>query len=327
MGVKEWPRSSRSAVRRSASDRMVKEMLAPWGVMLPNFNPFGLDPWPFLEVTRAVEDAGFDAGWVGDHLSFHPPILEATSALAAAAAVTTRLTLGHAVLLAAMREPVWLAKSIATLDHLAPGRVIVGVGAGGEHPPEWEAANQPIKERGRRLDDFLDVLPRLLRGEAVSSGPIQSPQLRPPVSAMPPVVVGGRSEAALRRAARYGDGWMGVWVSPKGFQRSSERLEELAVENGRPAPEPMLLAFVAIGDDERACVTDAADLYRNQYDLDYGTVERWTLTGPAQKIAEQLMDYREAGAQSIALIPCRPGIFEQVERMAQVRALVGTIGG
>ena len=67
--------------------------MAPWGVMLPNFNPFGLDPWPYLDVVRAVEDHNFDAGWVGDHLAFPPPIIEATAALAAAAAVTGCLRL------------------------------------------------------------------------------------------------------------------------------------------------------------------------------------------------------------------------------------------
>lgn len=132
--------------------------------MLPNFNPFEVEPWPYLDVVRAVEDAEFDAGWVGDHLSFHPPIIEAIVALAAAAAVTTRIKLGSAVLLAAMRQPVWLAKSLASIDQLAPGRLLVGVGAGGEHPPEWRAADAELAHRGRRLDEFLTVLPDLLLG-------------------------------------------------------------------------------------------------------------------------------------------------------------------
>ena len=305
------------------------ELLAPWGVMVPNFNPFRVEPWPYLDVVRAVEDAGFDAGWVGDHLAFHPPVLEATNALAAAAAVTTRLKLGFAVLLAAMRQPVWLAKALATIDFLAPGRLLLGVGAGGEHPPEWEAADAERSNRGRRLDEVLTVLPDLLAGRPVDhAGPtltVHAPALEPPVSQRPPIVVGGRSEAALRRAARFGDGWLGVWVSPEGFERSHRRLADLSAEMGRSQPpESMLLAFAAIGEDRAACSHDAAQLYRAQYDMDYDTVERWTLTGPVDAVAERLAAYRDVGATSIALIPSRPDLLDQVEQMAEVkRALDG----
>lgn len=319
MGGKASARSSRSAAPPSVPG----ELIAPWGVMLPNFNPFDLEPWPFLEVVGAVEDLGFDAGWVGDHLAFHPPVIEATNALAAAAAVTTRLKLGFAVLLAAMREPVWMAKAIASIDQLAPGRVVLGVGAGGEHPPEWRAAGAEVSGRGRRLDELLGILPDLLSGRPVSFEGhdlrVESPPLRPAMGRPPPLVVGGRSEAALRRAARFGDGWLGVWLSPQGFARSVERIEELAAELGRRPPEPMLLAFVAIGDDESACERDAARLYRGQYDLDYDRVERWTLTGPVDRIADRLAEYRSAGAGSLALIPARPDLVGQVEQMAAVR--------
>lgn len=290
--------------------------------MLPNFNPFGLDPWPYLDVVRAVEAADFDAGWVGDHLTFHPPVLEATNALAAAAAVTSRLHLGFAVLLAAMRQPVWLAKAITTIDQFAPGRLVLGVGAGGEHPPEWEAAGVDVAERGHRLDELLTVLPDLLAGRAVDHHgvlTVTTPPLDPPISIQPPLVVGGRSDAALQRAVRFADGWLGVWVSTDGFRRSAQRLKALADDQGRPSPEPMLLAFAAIGTDTKSCRDDAARLFRAQYDLDYSAVERWTLTGPVEAVAERLADYRQAGARSIALIPCRPDLLGQVEQLAEVR--------
>lgn len=293
---------------------------------MPNFNPFGLDPWPYLDVVRAVEAAGFDAGWVGDHLAFHPPVIEATNALAAAAAVTKRIKLGFAVLLAAMRQPVWTAKAITSIDQLAPGRVIVGVGAGGEHPPEWQAAGIDVASRGQRLDEFLTILPDLLAGRAVSHRggrmSVETPALRPAMAQVPPLVIGGRSEAALRRAVCFADGWLGVWLSPDGFARSRDRLEELAAEASRPCPEPMLLAFVAVGNDDASCKRDAARLYRAQYDLDYENVERWTLTGPPERVAAELIDYRSAGVRSIALIPARPDLIGQVEQLAEVRQLV-----
>ncbi|MCP5026503.1 MAG: LLM class flavin-dependent oxidoreductase [Actinomycetia bacterium] len=305
---------------------MATEPLAPWGVMLPNFNPFETRPWPYLDVVRAVEDAGFDAGWVGDHLSFHPPVIETTVALAAAAAVTNTLKLGSAVLLAAMRQPVWLAKSLASIEQMAPGRLLVGVGAGGEHPVEWRAAGAALDHRGHRLDEFLTVLPDLLLGRSVHHPgphlPIESPPLRPPVSVLPPIIVGGRSQAALRRASRFADGWMGVWLSPERFRRSAERLVELAAEQARPAPEPMLLVFAAIGADPEACRSDAARLFRGQYDLSFEAVEKWTLVGPPGAVAARLAEYRDAGAGSIAVIPARPDLFDQVELIGEVRALL-----
>ncbi len=319
MAEKAFRPFSRSVVRCSVPS----ELIAPWGIMLPNFNPFGLDPWPYLEVVRSVEDLGFDAGWVGDHLVFHPPVIEATTALAAAASVTSHLKLGFAVLLGAMREPVWLAKALTSIDQLAAGRLIVGLGAGGEHPPEWTAAGAEIASRGPRLDELLGVLPDLLTGHSVSHhGPhlsVESPPLRPAMATPPPIVIGGRSDAALRRAARFGDGWLGVWLSPEGFGRSVGRMAELAEQAGRPCPEPMLLTFVAIGDDLAACEREAAQLYRAQYDLGYEQVKRWTLTGSIGHVAERLADYRSAGAQSIAVIPARPDLRGQVEKVAAVR--------
>jgi len=125
---------------------------AGFGVMLPTFDPFRTGPPPLARGAALAEDLGFDAGWVGDHLAFHPPVMDALGALCAAAASTRTLLLGTGVLLLPMRHPVWTAKQVATVDALAPGRVLLGVGVGGENPAEWEAAGVPVRERGRRLD-------------------------------------------------------------------------------------------------------------------------------------------------------------------------------
>src|ERR1700759_4203947 len=101
---------------------------------------------------RPAEGLDFEIAFVGDLLSFPPPWLEGLLCLAAAATATTRLRLGTSVLLAAMREPAWLAKQVATLQHLSAGRLVLGVGVGGENPAEWEAVGVPVRERGRRTD-------------------------------------------------------------------------------------------------------------------------------------------------------------------------------
>ncbi len=304
---------------------MERSPVAPFGLMLPNFDPFEVGDWPLLPAARRAEELGFDAVWVGDHLAFHPPILEATMALAAAAAVTERVGLGFAVMLAPMRQPVWVAKALQTLYRLAPGRVLAGFGVGGEHPPEWRAAGAELAGRVRRLDELLELLPALLGGEEVhhvGALTVDTPPLRPAMP-MPPVLVGGRSEAAMRRAARHGDAWMTVWMDPATIARRRRLLAELAEEAGRPTPETTMVLFAAVGDDDEQCRRDAAALYRGQYALPWDVVEPWTPCGSAAAVAEDLAAYREAGVTGFVVIPCRPDVVAQADALAEVRALAG----
>lgn len=104
--------------------------LAGFGLMLPTFDPYRQGSWRLIEAAARAEELGFDSGWAGDHLQYHAPALEPYGALAAVAARTRSLRLGFGVMLLALRSPVWVAKQLATLDALAPGRVVLGVGAG-----------------------------------------------------------------------------------------------------------------------------------------------------------------------------------------------------
>ena len=292
--------------------------------MLPNFNPFGLHRMPITEVAIQAEELGFDAVWVGDHLAFHPPILEATMALAAVSSVTQRIGLGFAVLLAPMRQPVWLAKSIQTLHHLAPGRVLAGFGVGGEHPAEWQAAAAPLAGRGQRLDELLELLPALLGGEAVEHAGelvVHTPPLEPAMS-MPPILIGGRSNAALRRAARYGDAWMTVWMDPDEIVVRRALLADMAQEEGRRAPETTMVLFVAVGADDDECRRDAARLYHNQYRLPWEAVASRTACGSVRLVADQVGRYVDAGVTGFVMIPCRPDLGGQLDALAEVRAAV-----
>ena len=295
--------------------------LAPWGLMLPNFDPYRTGRLDVVGAARRAEELGFDAAWVGDHLAFHPPVLEATMALAAASSATSTIRLGFGVLLAPMRQPVWLAKSLQTLSHLAPDRVIAGFGVGGEHPPEWVAAGAELAGRGARLDAFLAALPELLQGHPVDREgalPISTPPLEP-AAPMPPVAIGGRSPAAMRRAARYGDAWMTVWMDPASVASGRERVAALAADLGRPAPETTMVMFAAVGDDEARCRSDAAALFAGQYNLPWDVVERWTLVGNVESVAEQFQIYVDEGVSGFVIIPCRPGHAEQIEALADVR--------
>lgn len=296
-----------------------------FGVMLPTFDPFRTGRPPLLEGAALAEELGFDSGWAGDHLSFHPPVLDALGALSGAAGCTRTLALGTGVLLLPLRNPVWTAKQVSTVDALAPGRLLLGVGVGGENPEEWEAAGVPVGQRGARLDESLEIVTALLRGQAVDHpGPLlptRSPVLEPVPSVPPPIVVGGRSEAALRRAARVGDAWMGVWMSARRAGEVGERLGELAADAGRPAPSRLMMVFVHVDDDEGAARDEAAAFVQGQYGLPYEALERWALTGGEQQVADGLNALADAGVAGVVLVPAAVDPLEQYRRLAALRPL------
>jgi alkanesulfonate monooxygenase SsuD/methylene tetrahydromethanopterin reductase-like flavin-dependent oxidoreductase (luciferase family) len=159
-------------------------------------------------------------------------------ALAAAATATTRVKLGFGVLVLPLRPVAWTAKMVASLQHVSSGRVILGAGTGGErHAKSWEAAGVPRRDRGRRTDAALRVLPGLIAGQAVRlGGGEDGPLIRlSPAAPVPPVIVGGMSDAALARAARYGDGWFSMLAEPGMLAGYRARLAGMAAALGRPA--------------------------------------------------------------------------------------------
>jgi alkanesulfonate monooxygenase SsuD/methylene tetrahydromethanopterin reductase-like flavin-dependent oxidoreductase (luciferase family) len=297
-----------------------------FGVMLPSFDPFRTGAPPLLAGAELAEELRFDSGWVGDHLSFHPPVLDALAALAAVAARTERLVLGTGVLLLPMRHAVWTAKQLATVAALAPDRLLFGVGVGGENPAEFEAAGVPVAERGRRLDEGLEIVTALLRGEAVDHpGPLlptRSPALEPAPAVPPPLVVGGRSEAGLRRAARAADGWLGVWMSARRVQEARRRLDALAVEYGRPPVGLLLMVFVHVTDDVEAGLAEAAAFIRGQYGLPFERLERWVLVGDEADVAAGLSELRAAGVEGFVLMAAAADPLGQYRRLATARTLI-----
>jgi len=185
------------------------------GVKLPwRFESAG----EFLADAQAYETAGADSLWVSDGM-FRPiqgtrmkPGLDPWTQLAAVAGVTSRVRLGTSVAVVPQWPPAILAQTLTTLEHLSGGRLLVGVGAGWE-PVQLAAGGVPFEARGRRLDEYLDVVRRIWRGEETPfegrfynlPGLHVAPGVRP---GGPPILVGGFSEPGFRRAARLGDGFI-----------------------------------------------------------------------------------------------------------------------
>jgi len=203
-----------------------------------------VDPGVLARRARLAEEAGFESLWVGDHIALpvgdgNPPRLEAMVALTYLAAVTSRVRLGVGLIVLPQRQPVLLAKQLTSLDVLSGGRLTVAVGAGYVEP-ELNAMGVALAERGARTDEYLAAMRALWAAETSFSGrfvsfagvvqhpaPVQRPH--------PPIVVGGHSAAAYRRAARHGSGWYGWGLDPG---RTEEALRTLAESTGgeqRPA--------------------------------------------------------------------------------------------
>jgi probable F420-dependent oxidoreductase len=294
------------------------------GVLLPAFDAVGGGrPLPIVPAARLAEELGFSAAWVGDHLACPAPGLDAPSCLAAAAAVTERIRLGLSVMLLGLRAPAWAAKILATIDHLSSGRLVLGVGVGGEFPAEFEAAGVPVRQRGARLDDALHVIRDLLTGEPVTyegrTITVTAPSLQPAMASPPPIYVGGRGEAALKRAARHGDMWLPMWLTPERVAERAQVLAELAVREGRPTPGIALLIGVHI-DDDRARARAEAELHiRGQYRMGLDKIEHWTLLDSVDGAVEQLEAYRQAGVDEFVFMPLGREPLTQYERLAEVR--------
>jgi alkanesulfonate monooxygenase SsuD/methylene tetrahydromethanopterin reductase-like flavin-dependent oxidoreductase (luciferase family) len=302
------------------------------GVLLPTFDPTdSARTPPVVRGARLIEDLGFDGAWAGDHLACPAPVLDAVSCLAAAAAVTERIDIGFSVMLLGLRPPAWTAKQLQTLDALAPGgRLRLGVGVGGEFPEEFAAAGVPMARRGRRVDETLQVLPDLLGGRPVSSsasvidvqvaGP-HSPErgLMPAIAAMPPVYIAGRGEPALRRAARYGDFWMPMWLSPESVAKRLDRLGELAEAAGRPRPRVAMLILVHTDPSADTARREADGHLRAQYAMGLERVEHWTGLGSTGQITEQLAAFAAVGVEEFVLMPLGSDPLTQIERLAEVK--------
>jgi alkanesulfonate monooxygenase SsuD/methylene tetrahydromethanopterin reductase-like flavin-dependent oxidoreductase (luciferase family) len=286
-----------------------------WGVLLPTFDPLRLgEPFEVAQAARLAEAAGYSSIWAGDHLKCPAPALDAVTSLAVAATVTTRVQVGFSVMLLGLRPLAWTAKQLATLQHLSGNRVRLGVGVGGEFPQEYEAAEVPLTRRGARLDQALALLPQFL-----SPGNAHSLE---PAAPMPPVLVGGRSDRAVERAAQFGDAWLPMWVSPGTLARRAERLAELSQAHGRPTPSLSLLVLAHVDEDPVRAREQADAHLRGQYGLGLEPVERWTAFGPAAAVAEFLEPYTQIGVSEILLLPLGARPLEQIERLAQVTSAI-----
>lgn len=286
------------------------------------------------ETAELAESHGFDSLWVGDHIAFPVPILDPFLLLSTAAAFSSRLVLGTSVYLLPLRHPVPVAKQVATLDQLSGGRLIFGVGVGGEFPGEYAACGVPVRERGARLSEALPLMKRLFSGEAVSSDgrfyPIPETRLlpAPKQAGGPPIWCGGRSDAALRRAGAVADGWISYVVTPEQYRAGLEKIAAAASDAGRVHESygTSHLLFMRIDDDYDAALDAATEHLSARYAMDFRrAAQRYAALGKPADVAARINEYREAGVRHFVLDCTGPfgDRYAQLERFAQeVRPLL-----
>jgi alkanesulfonate monooxygenase SsuD/methylene tetrahydromethanopterin reductase-like flavin-dependent oxidoreductase (luciferase family) len=278
-------------------------------------------------LARVAEQAGLDSLWCGDRLAAGEMCsLDGALALAAAAGVTDRITIGFAIFVPSLRPLAWAAKQVAGLQHIAGhGRLQLGVGLGGGTDEEYQLAGVRRADRARRTDQFLRLLPELLGGKPVPDPGVPGApviQIRPAVP-VPRLWVGGQSPAALRRTVSFGGGWLSGLQTPGEFAAGTRRLHELADEAGRARPSAGIGLHVAIGTGPAAGLADlTVATMRSFYGMSAERARELAIAGTPAQVAEHLAPYVDAGAELLAVV-CDPvPSAEAWELLAEARNLL-----
>jgi probable F420-dependent oxidoreductase len=264
------------------------------------------------ECLRALESMPFDTLWVGGHIAARTESPEVIVQLARLSALTSRVRIGTSALLLPLYPPAIAAKQVADIDRVSGGRVILGIGVGGEHPQEFEACGVPLQERGRRTDEAIPLLRRLWSAEDVTHHgryyAMNDVRVAPPPAQAggPPIVVTGRSSAAMRRAATLGDGWMPYLYSPERFAKSVVEVRTDAERAERDLDGFSWMAFVCTNLHEDADVAraDATAFFGASFQQDVGPfLDRVAAVGSPIDVAARIDEFIDAGARHIIVAP------------------------
>lgn len=272
-------------------------------------------PHDIPATARLVEELGYDAIVCGEHVTFHGDTANGFISLAQAAAVTTRLKIMSAITLVPLYPTALLAKLGAALDVASDGRYMFGVGVGGEYPKEFEACGVPLNERGIRTNEALEILHKVWAEKDVTFDgrftklteftlkpmPVQKPR--------PPIWISGRKPVAMRRAAKYGDGWLPYMYTPERLAESVQTIREHCEANGRDpgAVTTGVYIFTAVHEDGPTGVRMAAEKLGTHYAQDFDKiVSKYAIGGTPDQCRARLQEYIDAGAEFIILSSACP---------------------
>jgi alkanesulfonate monooxygenase SsuD/methylene tetrahydromethanopterin reductase-like flavin-dependent oxidoreductase (luciferase family) len=286
------------------------------------------DPVERRRILDKVVEAGLDHVTTGDHVSFHGGSgFDGMTSAMSVLATNDQLSVLIGVYLAALRHPMLTARQLATISQIAPGRLVLGAGVGGEDRSEISNAGVDPATRGRRLDETLGLLRRLATGERIDHRgeffTLESAAIVPPPRPAVPIVIGGSGPAAISRIASYGDGWLGIFCSSRRFGDTVEAIRAATAQAGRPDPSWFgLNLWVGLGahaDKARALL---GERLQATYNLPAERFRHVTAAGTPEQVAEFFAPYVAAGAEHLTAIAVASSVDEAVDLVGEVRRLL-----
>ena len=294
------------------------------GIQLGQWPSKEILPDTILDLVDFFESLDVDSLWVSDRLVSASLTLEPITFLSFIAGRLRNMKLGTSTLVLPTRNPVVLAKELATLDFLSRGRLFPAIGLGGEESRDLQAVAVSKKERAGRTDEMIALMRRLWTEESVTfTGKYYSVEgatimPRPWQKNGPPIWIGGRSEAAMRRTGRLGDGWLVSSVSPPEVDAGIQSIRRYAEEAGRQVPEDhygVLIPFYFAANAERAFDLAGRSIRPR---AEMPTTE-FAAFGTADQVRAKVQAYIAAGATKFVMRPCGrlEGWREQIEMLAR----------
>jgi alkanesulfonate monooxygenase SsuD/methylene tetrahydromethanopterin reductase-like flavin-dependent oxidoreductase (luciferase family) len=277
------------------------------GIGLPNTLP--VDGTVVVDWARRAEERGFAALGTIDRIVY--PTFDSLTVLAAAAGATSRIGLVTAILLAPVYQPMGLAKATGTLQAVSGGRLTLGVGVGGR-PDDFAAMDRPLQRRGKLMDETLDLLERAWAGEHVAGGDFAVVPGPAAVGAVP-VLIGGTSDAAVRRTVRYGAGWINGGGGPGMAAPMIAKIKAAWHEAGREGePRISSLMYYGLSDEQQS---------RRSLTSYYGFLGEWAnaIADSAARTPQAAKDvveaFAEAGVTELMFVPTVASL-DEVDRLA-----------
>ena len=279
--------------------------------------------WRWIDMCEA---GGVDSIWQTDRIVGRQPFLESMTTMAALAGRTRRMRFGMNVVSLAFRDPVLLAKQCATIDVLSDGRLLPAFGIGSPLGPEWEALGVDTKTRGRKTDECLEIIRRLWREESVDfdgafyrlKGASVAPK---PVQPDLPMWIGGSSDAAIRRTARFGTGWQAGAETPAEAGLVIAQIKAALQETGRAIDNDHYGVNIPFrfGPADDPGILRAMEAYRQYSGRDPAD---YFATGEPAAVLDRIAAYIEAGAFKFVLRPAASG---DEDMLAQTRRIVDEV--
>jgi alkanesulfonate monooxygenase SsuD/methylene tetrahydromethanopterin reductase-like flavin-dependent oxidoreductase (luciferase family) len=289
-------------------------LLPTRGLLLGEDHPKSADL--VLNLAQRAEEAGLDSVWVGDSLTAKPR-LEPLSTLAAVAARTRRVRLGTAVLLMALRHPVPLAQTMATVDLISQGRLIIAAGVGGafnvQQQQEWQNAGVKASQRARRLEEMVQIVkglcsgqPMTFRGRHFGLDSV-AVQPRPVQPGGVPILLACHwrakaRDAQIQRAAKWADGVISISDTPEEYGQVVRQVRSIAADLGRDPStlETAMYLTVNVGQNVSQAEIEAEKFLTGYYGANIWGA-RWGPFGDPERVKERMSEYAEAGVQTLVV--------------------------